>query len=73
MQAGDGQGCPVKSAHNDVGIGLGLSAAFCNGGNRDDCSSSGNWVGDTRVFVWARWRRLIVKSYERSTKSYKML
>ena len=58
MQAGDGQGCPVNGAHNDVGIGLGLSAAHCNGGNRDDCSSSGIWVGDSRVLVWAKWRPL---------------
>mmetsp|Transcript_15504 Transcript_15504/g.18975 ORF Transcript_15504/g.18975 Transcript_15504/m.18975 type:complete len:248 (-) Transcript_15504:46-789(-) len=55
MQAGDGNGCPVNAAHNDVSIGIGLSASFCGGGNRHDCSSSGNWVGDSRTLVWAKW------------------
>eukprot|EP00435_Cladocopium_sp_Y103_P021955 s2486_g5.t1 len=55
MQAGDGHGCPVKSQHNDISVGIGLSQSFCGGGNRADCSSSGNWVGDTRTLVWAKW------------------
>ena len=24
--------------------------------SRDDCSSSGDWVGDSRTLVWAKWR-----------------
>lgn len=55
MQAGDGNRCPAKSAHNDISVGIGLSQSYCGGGNRNDCSSSGNWIGDSRTLVWAKW------------------
>ena len=54
MQAGDGGGCPVARGHNDISSGIGLSAAFCGGGDASDCSSSGNWAGDRRTLVWAQ-------------------
>ena len=34
MQAGDGNGCPVKGGHNDISVGIGLSQSYCGGGNR---------------------------------------
>ena len=55
MQAGDGSGCPVARAHNDVSSGIGLSAAFCGGGDASDCSTSGNWAGDRSTLVWAKF------------------
>lgn len=55
MQVADGSGCPATTAANDISVGIGLSANYCGGGNRADCSSSGNWVGDRTTLVWAKW------------------
>ena len=54
MQAGDGSGCPVARAHNDISSGIGLSASYCGGGDSGDCSTSSNWAGDRRTLVWAK-------------------
>eukprot|EP00913_Durusdinium_trenchii_P007891 g7403.t1 len=56
MQAADGDACPAKSKHNDISKGIGLSQAFCGGGDRNDCSSSGSWAGDSRTLVWGHLR-----------------
>lgn len=37
---------------NDVSSGIGLNAGGCGGGDASDCSSSGNWAGDSRTLVW---------------------
>ncbi|CAK9030889.1 DUF2341 domain-containing protein [Durusdinium trenchii] len=55
FQAADGNGCPAHVKHNDISVGIGLSQNFCGGGNKQDCSSSGNWVGDAQTLVWAKW------------------
>lgn len=55
MMAGDGWGCPTSARHNDISSGIGLNAAYCGGGGKDDCSASGHWSGDNRVLVWARF------------------
>ena len=55
MQAGDGPGCPVASAWNDISSGIGLSASHCGGGDSGDCSTSGNWAGDSSTLVWAKF------------------
>merc|ERR1719215_641109 len=57
MQAGDGSGCPTRGAANDVNSGVGNNRHYCGGGDAGDCSSSGNWAGDSQVLVWARLAR----------------
>eukprot|EP01048_Picozoa_sp_COSAG05_P006214 COSAG05_NODE_393_length_10383_cov_34.037923_4_plen_2027_part_00 len=58
MQAGDGDYCcPCGPANNqvynnDVSIGLGHNAAHCGGNNGEDCSSSGDYIGDSSTLVW---------------------
>lgn len=67
MQAGDGHGCPVNSAHNDISSGLGLSSAFCGGGAADKCSTSGIWSGTRSTLVWGRLKELPKKEEEKSS------
>jgi hypothetical protein len=55
FQAGDGNCCHPGCGHhdNDVSIGIGLSSAYCGGGDGGDCSTSGNWADSgNRVIVW---------------------
>jgi len=53
-QAADGSGCNTGSLSNDVSSGVGLwGSGGCGGGNDADCSSSGNWAGDSRTLIWA--------------------
>ena len=49
MQAGDGHGCPVKSARNDISKGIGLHAAFCGGGDK---LLRGRCLMISHVFPW---------------------
>jgi hypothetical protein len=54
FNAGDGGGCPTSGGANDVNIGIGQNRNYCGGGDGNKCSSSGNWIGNSQTFVWAR-------------------